>query len=121
MPIRARLGARKSHGVGRNPVRRAVIVRRTSSMGNSGDDVARPWGAGGPRHLEETFDYLINALALATASLRAFCGSTLLKRASWIALRTIWLTSALLGTEGTMSWYVDTMLFASGRALSSIR
>src|SRR5262245_52283878 len=74
----------------------------------------------GHRSLEEKLRYLISALALATASVKAACGSTLLKRASWIALRTIWLTSAFSGMVGTMSAYVAMMSFASGRALSSI-
>src|SRR5690348_6121745 len=83
--------------------------------------VARTLGVrAGHRSLEEEAPYLISALAFATASVRACCGSTLLKRASCTALRTSWLTSGFLGMVGTMSAYVAMMSFASGRALSSI-
>src|SRR5690242_12289870 len=103
MPSRMRAGARNRYGV--NRCRRITGPRgpgrrcRTGAIGRG--------------------RYFSVALAWATASESAFWASTPPNRADSMALRTISLTSALLGTVGTMSAYVAMMSFASGRALSS--
>src|SRR5690242_11346302 len=101
--MRARAGARNRYGVAVN-----LRVIAVSSL------VLRPWGvvalsrsgaAGEGRSRVSPGlggGYLMSAFALATASSRAFWGSTLLNSADSIAWRTISLTSAFLGIDGTM-------------------
>src|SRR5512139_3585237 len=67
----------------------------------------------------DQFSYGNKAFAWATASVSAFCGSTLLNSACCTASSAIWLTSALCGIVGTMSAYLETISFAMGLALSS--
>src|SRR5215208_71907 len=101
-----------------------MVWRGNGSSSSAGSDRQAnggpPVGERAGHHPGEEDCYLINALALPTASVRACCGSTLLNKASWTALSTSWFTSAFFGIVGTMSAYVAMMSFASGRALSSI-
>src|SRR3954447_22726909 len=89
---------------------------------------AGPTPVGGPERASarsepggsEGCDYLMSLFASVTALSSASLAGTLLNSADWTAVRTIWLTSAFFSTVGTMSAYVETMLLASGRALSSM-
>src|SRR3954452_6035559 len=92
IPSRISAGARNRYGVSRS--RLITALRGTGPRGPGRRSRTEAVGHG---------RYLIVALAWATASERAFWASTPPTRADSMALRTISLTSALLGTVGTMS------------------
>src|SRR4051812_11022255 len=62
----------------------------------AGQREIRTWGLGG-------YGYLMSLFASVTALSSASLAGTLLNRADWTAVRTIWLTSAFFSTVGTMS------------------